>query len=1073
MAEFIAELHAANDEVDALRRVATLVAQGVPSIEIFSAVSDEVGRLFGSDISAIVRFERDGTAALMGVHGGPRPPGARVELEPGYVVASVRRTARTARFDTDDPEAVGMPQVVRTLGIRSGLASPIVVDGELWGAITLASLGRSLPPGTERQLAGFTELIATALANAQARDALSRLADEQAGLRRVATLVARGVSPDELFAAVSNEVATLFGAEIATIGRFELTEPPVITAVGVSEGPHDFLIGLRSPLMDWLASTTVYRMGRTARREITAEQVTDPGTLSDAIRAMGFFSTVSAPIVVEGELWGVVTASSSEESLPADTERRIESFSELVATAIANAQSRGELATSEARARALAEEQAALRRVATLVAGAPLSEELFSTVAREVATVLNVPGVLVQRFETDGAVVTFGVAYNSDLIGAEPFFGVGSRMPPDPGSLAAQVFETHCTARVNDYSRLQRTIGDAARAAGLGSGVAGPIVVDGELWGQMCVFSTVGSVLPGGTENRLRDFIELVATAISNYEAHAALQRLADEQAALRRIATLVAEDAPPSELFRSVTHEVGTLLDADFSGMARFEDGAVVPVATWAAQGEHPPVPDRWPMQPGDPVTTIAETQRAVRWDDWTEVSGPVAAFIRDELGVRSTAGTPIVLEGRPWGALAVHSKHPLPQDSESRIKQFSDLVATAIGNAEARAEVARLANEQAALRRVATLVAHGARPAEVFAAVSQEVGQLFGSDTAAVFRFDSDHSAVVVVGASRDLEPTIPVGTRLGIDEPLATARVYRTGRSARFDAWDRASLSLALADAVRRSGVVSTVASPIIVEGRRWGAVTAASKGEPLPLDAGERLERFSELVATAIANTDSRAELAASRKRIVAAWDEARRRIERDLHDGTQQRLVWLGLAIRAAEASVPPDQSDLRSELSRIASGLGSATAELQEISRGIHPAILAQGGLATALRTLARRSTIPVKLQVTTGALLPEPIEVAAYYVASEALANTAKHAQASRIDISLERRDTGLLLEIRDDGVGGADLNGGSGLLGLSDRVEALGGSIRIQSQPGNGTSITVELPLEPDALRESPEST
>ncbi|HWX96946.1 MAG TPA: GAF domain-containing protein, partial [Solirubrobacteraceae bacterium] len=415
MAERTAEVHAANDEVDALRRVATLVAQGVASVEFFSAVSDEVGRLFGSDISAIVRFERDGTAALMGVHGGPHALGARVELEPGYVVASVRRGARAARFDTDDPEAVGMPQVVRTLGIRSGVASPIVVDGELWGAITLASLGRLLPPGTERQLAGFTELIATALANAQARDALSRLADEQAALRRVATLVARGVSPDELFAAVSNEVATLFGAEIATIGRFELTEPPVITAVGVSEGPHDFLIGLRSPLMDWLASTTVYRTGRTARREITAEQVTDPGTLSDAIRAMGFFSTVSAPIVVEGELWGVVTASSSEESLPADTERRIESFSELVATAIANAQSRGELATSEARARALAEEQAALRRVATLVAGAPLSEELFSTVAREVATVLNVPGVLVQRFETDGAVVTFGVAYNSDL----------------------------------------------------------------------------------------------------------------------------------------------------------------------------------------------------------------------------------------------------------------------------------------------------------------------------------------------------------------------------------------------------------------------------------------------------------------------------------------------------------------------------------------------------------------------------------------------------------------------------------------------------------------------------------
>ena len=227
MAERTAEVHAANDEVDALRRVATLVAQRVASVEIFSAVSDEVGRLFGSDISAIVRFERDGTAAVMGVHGGPHAPGARVELEPGYVIASVRRAARAARFDTDDPQAAGMPEVVRTLGIRSGLASPIVVDGQLWGAITLASLGRSLPPGTERQLADFTELVATALANAQARDALSRLADEQAGLRRVATLVAQGASPDDLFSAVAEEVAavidipvvrTLFGAEIAAIG---------------------------------------------------------------------------------------------------------------------------------------------------------------------------------------------------------------------------------------------------------------------------------------------------------------------------------------------------------------------------------------------------------------------------------------------------------------------------------------------------------------------------------------------------------------------------------------------------------------------------------------------------------------------------------------------------------------------------------------------------------------------------------------------------------------------------------------------------------------------------------------
>jgi len=871
VAESNGELHAANDELDALRRVATLVARGVPSAEIFSAVSVEVSRLFGSDISAIVRFERDGTATAMGVHGRPHTLGARFQLEPG-----------SAR----------MPDVLRTLGIDSGVASPIVVHGDPWGALVAATAGsESLLEDPEARIAGFAELVATSVSNAEARENLHRIADEQAALRRVAMLIAEDAPASELFRVVTREVGVLLGADISGMARFE-GDAAVTTATWAVDGKDP-------PIPDPWQMDPGDPAGAIAdaRRVVRWDDWTQvPGPAAAFAREeLGVRSTVGAPIVVQGQSWGVLAVHSKQPTpLPADTESRLQQFSDLVATAIGNAEARTEVAK-------LANEHAALRRVATLVARAPASEELFPTVAREVATVLDAPGVLVERFETDGA-VTVGVAYDVDLTGAETSFGVGTRMARDPGSLSAQVFETRRTARV-DYSRLPGTIGDAARAAGLGSGVAGPILVDGELWGQMCVFSRAGTVLPVGTEDRLHDFIELVATAIANYEARAGLSTLADEQAALRRVAMLVAEDAPPDELFRTVTNEVGTLLAADFSGLARFEEGAVVPLAVWAAEGQHPPVPDRWPMQPGDPVTAIAEARQAVRWDDWSQVSGPIAAFIREELGVRSTVGTPIVVEGRLWGALAVHSKHPLPQDSESRI--------------------------------------------------------------------------------------------------------------------------------------------------------------------------ERFSELVATAIANTDSRAELAASRKRIVAASDEARRRIERDLHDGTQQRLVSLGLAIRAAETNVPPEQSGLRSELSRIASGLGNAVAELQEISRGIHPAILAQGGVAPALRTLARRSTIPVELEVTTGARLPEPIEVAAYYVASEALANTAKHAHASHIEMSLERRDTGLLLEIRDDGVGGADPTGGSGLLGLRDRVEALGGSIRIQSQPGNGTSITVELPLEPDVLRESLEST
>jgi PAS domain S-box-containing protein len=207
-----------------------------------------------------------------------------------------------------------------------------------------------------------------------------------------------------------------------------------------------------------------------------------------------------------------------------------------------------------------------------------------------------------------------------------------------------------------------------------------------------------------------------------------------------------------------------------------------------------------------------------------------------------------------------------------------------------------------------------------------------------------------------------------------------------------------------------------------------------------------------------------ELAASRRRIVAAADEVRRRIERDLHDGTQQRLVSLGLAVRAMEADVPVDRGDLRAELSRISAGLMDAVGELQELSRGIHPAILSQGGLGPALQTLARRSPIPVTLDVEADTQLPEPVEVGAYFVASEALANAVKHAQASRIEVSLAQRHSSLVLSIRDDGVGGAGPGQGSGLIGLQDRVEALGGTIRIDSPPGAGTSLVATLPLNPE---------
>ena len=459
---------------------------------------------------------------------------------------------------------------------------------------------------------------------------------------------------------------------------------------------------------------------------------------------------------------------------------------------------------------------------------------------------------------------------------------------------------------------------------------------------------------------------------------------------------------------------------------------------------------------------TLVFETGRPARIDRYADASGPVGAAAR-AAGLRSAVATPIIVEGRLWGLIAAGSilEQPLPADTEARLASFTELVATAIANAESRAALTRLAEEQAALRRVATLVAQGVPPVEIFSAVSDEVARLFSAD-AAVLRFEHDRPAVVFVGVSKTLE--LPVGTRWEFQPGMASAEVYRTGRSARVDAMGWSSASGPVAAAARRLGIVSTVGSPIVVEGRLWGAMSVSSTDELLPADTEGRLENFTELLGTAIANAESRSELAASRRRIVAASDEARRRIERDLHDGTQQRLVSLEMAVRAAEADIPADRGDLRAELSRIAVGLLDAVAELQEFSRGIHPVILSEGGLGPALRTLARRSAVPVDLDVTTNARFPELVEIAAYFVASEALANAMKHANAARIEVSLATRNGSLLLSIRDDGVGGANPARGSGLVGLADRVAALGGSIHVHSGVGAGTHIAADLPLEYD---------
>ncbi len=378
-----------------------------------------------------------------------------------------------------------------------------------------------------------------------------------------------------------------------------------------------------------------------------------------------------------------------------------------------------------------------------------------------------------------------------------------------------------------------------------------------------------------------------------------------------------------------------------------------------------------------------------------------------------------------------------------------------------ESRDEHRVLADQQAALRRIATLVARAVAPYEVFSAVSEELARCLGVTHASLVRYEADGSAVLLASHDdRGSHKKMPVGKRFSVDGESVPAMVFRAGRAARREGHEDAPSEDV--QYIHGLGLRSGVGVPIIVGGRLWGAANVgSSRHEPLPANTEARVGDFADLVATAIANADARTELTASRARIVAASDAARRRFERDLHDGAQQRLVSLGLQLRTAEASLPPESHVLRERLSDVVTGLKGVSADLQEISRGIHPAILSRGGLGPALKTLARRSAVPVELRLSIDRRLPDSAEVAAYYVVAEALTNVAKYAQATEVTVSVDADETNLQLSIADDGVGGADPHKGSGLIGLIDRVEALGGQLRISSVVGSGTSLLATIPF------------
>jgi signal transduction histidine kinase len=366
-----------------------------------------------------------------------------------------------------------------------------------------------------------------------------------------------------------------------------------------------------------------------------------------------------------------------------------------------------------------------------------------------------------------------------------------------------------------------------------------------------------------------------------------------------------------------------------------------------------------------------------------------------------------------------------------------------------DAQLKLSRLAAEQAALRRVATMVAGQVTAEEIFATVAEEVASLVGADRGTIGRYDAD-GAMTIVAYWPASDEVSTVGTRVALEGESVASEVQQSGRTSRTD--DYYLPSGPVMDFVRRIGPVprSTAGAPILVEGRVWGTILASAMTEPLAADTETRLMGFAELVATAISNAVARGELHASRARIVAAGD------------GAQQRLVAVALELRAAAENETAAADELRDALARAANAVNLALEELRETARGIHPAILSEAGLAPALRVLAARAVVPVDLDVSVGGRMPEAVEVAAYYVVSELLTNAVKHARASVVRVAVERLDHWLHVAVNDDGVGGADPGGGSGLIGLRDRVEAIGGTIGVTSPAGAGTTVLVSLPLD-----------
>lgn len=1024
---------------DTTRRLAQLVAHEADGQQVLDEACEALGRTVSADASWLIHFDSTGHITNLALWSGRElslPLGNRQVISDELrQLRSSGRSYRveTAEIDPDSPFGIE----ARRLGIMSAVGVPVLLAGQVWGLVVVARFGPERFAGdTEERMTDFIQPVTAMLANAWAGVELEGWHAEQAALRRLTELGAADLRPDEVPRAVVVEASVVLKGRTVILARLEDDRS---TGVIVAASDERARVGLRFTAEGDNAASRILRSGRPVRIDDYT-----PASGGPVAEELGVRAVVAVPVEVEGELWGMLLAASSDEPLPIGSESRLAQFASIAAASIASAQTRESL-------KRLTGEQAALLRVAGLVARGAHEDELFQAVAVEAGGLVDAETSLVRL---DGP-RTYTIIASSG--GGPGTVGVSVEVPPDQPYVVDEVVRTHRPVRRVDLE-IPRVRLSSGRDNDVASNVIVPILVEGRLWGLLSSM-TQGHRLPHGTEVRLQQFADLVAAAIANSQARAELQLLADEQAALLRVAELVAHGGREEDLFDAVAMEAAGLIDNEATTLIRYDGERTFTVlATRRGPAEAGTVFS----VPADDVGTISEmlrTGRAARMD--SDEATPSWTFSEGGYRIRSSVSVPIIVEGELWGSLgtltALDQCRPLPSNTEARLQKFAELVAAAIANSLARTQVVQLADEQSALRRVAELVARGAALPDVFAGISIEASRLLDDVAAALVRFEAG-SAVVV--AAHNSPAT--VGSRIPLSES-EVSRLFDSGRAVQPTDLTRSALAVGGRDL----GLMPGTAVPITVEGKTWGALTISFSSSPVPPAAevnpddrmADKLEKLAALAAAAIANAENRAQLTASRARVVATADETRRRLQRDVHDGAQQRLVQTVLTLKLARAAAGSGQptDELVEEALQNAE---RATIELRDLVHGILPASLTRGGLRSGVESLI--ADIPMSVQLHFSApRLPSRTEITAYFIVAEALTNVVKHAAATCAIVRIGSDEGRVSIEVSDDGRGGADAALGSGLTGLLDRVETVEGTLTVSSPPGAGTTLRASLPV------------